>query len=234
MNTHQSNGPRLILPIAALLIASITSCLLLLSRNLIAGSWRQLYLPWNLLLAWLPLCFAWLATRENTASARGRWRFRLQALAWLLFFPNAPYILTDLSHLPSNFQGRFWVDLALILLFALTGLVLGFLSLYLMHVVVAKRFGWVRGWLFAAAAAGLGGIGICLGRFLRWNSWDAILNPGELLADLWWCVLKLSETPRLLVVPPLFATLLFVAYVLLHALTRLAAPDKPKLIPCPP
>ena len=225
-------GHGMLLPVCTVAIASAIACFLLGARILLTGSWRQLYLPWNLFLAWLPLLFAWLATRENAASAGGRWRFRLKALAWLLFFPNAPYILTDLWHLPPNFQGRFWVDLVLILLFALTGLVLGFLSLYVMHVLVARRFGWVRGWLFAVAAAGLGGIGICLGRFLRWNSWDVLLHPGGLLADLGWRGLQLAQAPRLLVIPALFAMLLFVAYVLLYALTRLPASGAPKFNPC--
>src|SRR6185369_8730650 len=101
-------------------------------RDWISGSWRQLYLPWNLFLAWLPLLFAWRATRADAeipknATGRERWRFRSHALAWLLLFPNAPYILTDLWHLPPNGQTRFWVDLVLILLFAFIGLVLGFL-----------------------------------------------------------------------------------------------------------
>ena len=137
--------PRCGLPLLALAFASAVACLLLGARMLFTGSWRQLFLPWNLFLAWLPLLFAWLAARADSAATPGRWRFRAHAVAWLLLFPNAPYILTDLWHLPPNWQGRFWVDLVLILLFALTGLVLGFLSRYLMQTLVARRFGWVRG-----------------------------------------------------------------------------------------
>ena len=268
MKTHSAtHAPRLGLPVATLLIASIVSCVLLVARDWISGSWRQLYLPWNLFLAWLPLVFAWRATRADAATpsppaeggeGRGeegrqvlnppispvvprgerkksgaptadRWRFRAHALAWLLFFPNAPYILTDLWHLPPNGQSRFWVDLVLILMFALTGLVLGFLSLYLMQRLVVRRFGWVRGWLFTFGIAALSGCGLCIGRFLRWNSWDVLVNPGELLVDLCTCALRLLEAPRLLVVPVLFAILTFVAYVLLYALTRLPAPEQPQL-----
>jgi len=214
---------KLLMPLAALMFASAVACSLLGARMVLTGSWRQVFLPWNLFLAWLPLLFAWLAVRAETSSCAGRWRFRGLALAWLLFFPNAPYILTDLWHLPPNWQGRFWTDLVLILLFALTGLVLGFLSLYLMQSLVARRFGWVHGWLLACGVAALSEFGVCIGRFLRWNSWDALVNPGGLLADLRWCALQMVQSPRLLALPILFATLLFVAYVLLYALARMPA-----------
>jgi len=228
MNTHSTvNAPRLILPIATLLMASLGSCVLLFACDWISGSWRQLYLPWNLFLAWMPLLFAWCATRAETSATAPseRWRFRFHALAWLLFFPNAPYILTDLWHLPPNGQPRFWVDLVLILLFAWIGLVLGFLSLYMMQRLVARRFGWMRGWLFTFGIATLSGCGLCIGRFLRWNSWDVLMNPGELLVDLWMCALRLTDAPRLLALPVLFTILTFVTYVILYGLTRLPAPQ---------
>jgi len=235
MHTPTFSKPRLWLPLVALVFASATACFLLGARVLLSGSWRQLYLPWNLFLAWLPFLFAWQAMRADADLQASRWRFRALALAWLLLFPNAPYILTDLLHLPANSHHRFWGDLVLILLFALTGLVLGFLSLYLMQTVVARRFGWVKGWLFAVAASGLSGFGICIGRFLRWNSWDVVFNPIDLLADLARRMSDLPESARMLKLTVLFATLLFVAYMLLYALTRLpAAPAESKLIPSTP
>ena len=157
-STTPANFPvalsRLFLPVGTVAFASAVACVLLVARIVLSGNWRQLYLPWNLFLAWLPLLFACLAARADAMTASNRWRFRAHAVAWLLFFPNAPYILTDLWHLPPNIHHRFWGDLVLILLFALNGLVLGFLSLYLMQTLVARRFGWVKGWLFAVAALG--------------------------------------------------------------------------------
>jgi|SRR6185503_5900076 uncharacterized membrane protein len=232
MNSPSNTKFQLLRPFLALTFASAIACSLLGARIILSGNWRQLYLPWNLFLAWMPLLFAWCATRAETDSRAGRWRFRAYALAWLILFPNAPYILTDLWHLPPNFHHRFWGDLVLILLFALNGLVLGFLSLYLMQTVVARRFGWVTGWLFAVAASGLSGFGVYVGRFLRWNSWDVLLNPVGLLTDLAEWLVSIPSTPRLFLLPALFATLLFVSYVLLYALARMpAASAEPKLVP---
>ena len=232
MNVPTYTKTQLLRPFFALIFASAIACSLLGARILLSGNWRQLYLPWNLFLAWLPLLFAWRAASAETDSRAGRWRFRAHALAWLLLVPNAPYIFTDLWHLPPNSHHRFWGDLILILLFALNGLVLGFLSLYLMQTVVARRFGWVTGWLFAAAASALSGFGVYVGRFLRWNSWDVFMNPIGLLADLAEWLVSIPSAPRLFLLPALFATLLFVAYVLLYALTRLpATPAESKPVP---
>src|SRR5207249_7660799 len=134
--------------------------------------------------------------------------------------PNAPYIFTDLVHLFRGVYEHFWVDMVLILSCALTGLVLGFLSLYLMHSLVRRIIGKWYSWFFIAAVAGLSGIGIYLGRFLRFNSWDVLLRPvklyhsiGNLVAD--------PFHPSTLGFPMLFATFLFITYLLLYALTHL-------------
>jgi uncharacterized membrane protein len=113
----------------------------------------------------------------------------------------------------------------LILLCALTGSVLGFMSLYLMQSVVARMFGRVASWLFVAGAAGLSSLGVYLGRFMRFNSWDVFLRPGKIYHGLdSWAdgrVPHMSAAAFLV----LFATFLFIAYVLLYALTRLPAAD---------
>ena len=210
----------LLRPLALLALVSVADVGLLVTRIVYLGHWSQLYLAWNLFLAWIPLLLALVAARAFNATPTRRAQGTVAGVAWLMFFPNAPYILTDCVHLLRSGH-YFWVDLVLILLFALTGLVLGFCSLYLMQRVVARRFGWPMGWLFAAAVAALSGFGIYVGRFWRWNSWDVLLNPLNLLADVGSWLLHVPFHPKLGVVPALFATLLFIAYVSLYALTHL-------------
>src|SRR4030095_16066312 len=79
-------------------------------------------------------------------------------------------------------HGRFWTDLVMILLFSLIGLVLGFLSLFLMQRLVARRYGWPMGGGFVSVVAALCGFGIYAGRFFRWNSWDVVFDPLSLVA----------------------------------------------------
>jgi len=188
----------------------------------VMSTWNIVYafLVWNLFLAWLPLVFALLARETYRKDDQRRWRWIGLGIAWLLFFPNAPYILTDLVHLKTAYYTRFWTDLVVILLFALTGLVLGFLSLYAMQSIVTDRFGKTAGWSFVALAAGLAGVGVGIGRFFRLNSWD-ILRPGVFYErmDAWvgmsWGHLTLCLFMLL------FSISLLVGYLMFYALTRL-------------
>ena len=214
-------------PLLALACASALGVALIALRTVLTWRGQHLYLVWNLFLAWIPLL---LALRVEELERRGHtrnWRFWCTVLAWLVFFPNAPYIFTDLTHLKLATRLRWWTDLILILLFAVTGLVLAFLSLHRMQSVVARRRGWCAGWLFVFAVAFLSGFGVYLGRFERWNSWDVIINPIGLAADSLNWVHSLSAKFTLL-----FGLFLFTAYALLYSLTRLGpAPRLPVLGP---
>jgi uncharacterized membrane protein len=139
------------------------------------GSLLHAPLVWNLFLAWIPFALALVvydrAERNRTGSVV------VAAALWLLFFPNAPYVVTDFVHLEGS-QGRaWWYDLVLIGTVATTGLLLGCVSLYLVHVVVRRAAGAVVGWAFVGAALSLTSLGVYLGRFWRWNSWDAVVRP---------------------------------------------------------
>ncbi len=209
-------------PMLALTFASAISVAVVLARIGWTGNLRYGFLIWNLFLAWLPLIFALLACDHYRNRSGRSLRFAGLAGAWLVFFPNAPYIFTDLIHLTTRFYGHFWVDLVLILMCALTGLVLGFLSLYLMQSVVAGMFGRIASWIFIVAATGLGGFGIYLGRFMRFNSWDIVFKPTRLYHDVGTWTTNSVYYPASMAFPALFAAFLFIAYVMLYALTHLS------------
>lgn len=164
--------------------ASAAACLLWALRVMVSGRLQHLFLPWNLFLAWLPLGFALTALHLGRVRGGRSWSAWIAAGGWLCFFPNAPYLFTDLVHLRSGGDHRYWIDLIMVLLFAWPGFLVGCLSLRLMHDAVAGRKGWLIGWGFAAVACGLGGVGVYIGRFLRWNSWDIVVNPLEIAFDL--------------------------------------------------
>lgn len=208
-------------PIIALTVASASSVGLALMRMMFTHHLNDLGLIWNLFLAWLPLVFALLAGREYQLSGGCSWRFRSFTVAWLLFFPNAPYIFTDLVHLPSRFYGHYWVDMLLILLFAITGLVVGFLSLFLMHSMITRMAGRLAGWCFIATVAGLSGFGVWLGRFLRFNSWDVVFKPFAFCRELGSWLLNPFVYRSSFVFSALFALFVFLSYLMLYALTHL-------------
>lgn len=169
--------------ILALALASVLSCGLVIVRNFYAGKTGYAFFFWNLFLAWVPL-FAALIFYGLAARRSRRWLAMLAvAVAWFLFFPNAPYIVTDLVHLHPRPPVPYWYDIICAMAFAQTGLFVGYLSLYLMQEVVRAWLGRWCGWLFALVMMGLSAFGIYLGRFLRWNSWDALVDPLDTLRN---------------------------------------------------
>jgi uncharacterized membrane protein len=182
---------------------------------------KPLYLIWNLFLAWVPLGFALRLPELDRCEWRRDWRGWANAAGWLVFFPNAPYIFTDLCHLPGRHHEHFWVELGLILWFSLTGLLVGFLSLFIVHSLTARRFGVVAGWLLVGVVAGLGALGIYIGRFLRWNSWDVLFNPFDLLASLGRLARHRGDAPGSLKFLALFSLFLLASYVMLYSMTML-------------
>ena len=218
-------------PILALLFASVISVALVMARIVVTRNFNYAFLIWNLFLAWMPMFFALLAVDQYRGGTHRNWRFAGLAGAWLLFFPNAPYIFTDFIHLLYGHYQRFWVDLTLILTCAPTGLVLGFVSLYLMQSVVRRLYGWLASWLFIGGVAGLSGFGIYLGRFLRFNSWDVIARPLKLYHGVSnWAANPLANA-HTFTFPLLFATFIFLAYLMLYTLTHLPRPTETSLSP---
>ena len=134
------------------------------------------FLFWNLFLAWIPYVLALAMTGLDRVRAPG-WVLAPVGVAWLLFLPNAPYILTDFIHVGSIPGAPQWFDVLLIGAFAATGLLLGLASLLLVHHVVAGRSGQTAGWAVAIGSLALSSLGIYLGRFPRFNSWDVVTNP---------------------------------------------------------
>jgi uncharacterized membrane protein len=180
------------------------------------GSGYYRFLIGNLFLACLPL---FLSTTLRIAN---RWRFHwtiqlaLSAL-WLLFLPNAPYILTDILHLTRASQAPAWYDLALLLSCSGTGLLLGYLSLIDVQAMVARKFGIACSWIFAMVSLVLSGFAIYLGRFLRWNSWDVLINP-KLLFEITGGLAHPWAHGKALAVTLIFAVILTLGYVTFRTL----------------
>jgi uncharacterized membrane protein len=208
--------------IVALVLSSLLCALLVFARVVYAGSLTYAFLIWNLLLAWIPFGVSLLLYVYHQ-QRRGGVLLLLLGTLWLLFYPNAPYIITDFVHLQQRPGVPMWYDLALIASSAWTGLLLGFVSLYLVQKVVRAHIGSAVSWLFVLAVNGVSGFGIYLGRFQRWNSWDVLANPRGLLADVWPRIADPLAHPRTLGVSLTFALFLLVAYLIVSSLLRFEA-----------
>ena len=172
-------------PVKALAIIAFLSIILMFSRIFLTGNISYLFLAWNLFLAWVPLMLAFLLRKIHREHNRPVSRILLLPLfsLWLLFFPNAPYLVTDLVHVNHQYGAKYWFDLVLIYLFAFSGLSTGMMSLYWVHQMVKEIFNPFCGWLMVICCSLLAGYGVYLGRILRWNSWDLFANPLQLLQE---------------------------------------------------
>ncbi len=142
-----------------------------------------LFLNWNVLLAVVPYAITTLAVIYPPIKNSSFRLFTLMAV-WLLFFPNAPYILTDLFHLRKNTGMPIWFDLTLILFFAWTGLLFGFLSLRDVQQSLMARMNARWALIITSVLIFIGSFGIYLGRYLRWNSWDVLNEPFSIIYQI--------------------------------------------------
>lgn len=199
-----------------LLLSSLLACGLLAGRLYLTRHWTYLFLAWNLFLAWIPylvsLGLAWLGQQSR------RWLL-LVALGtvWLAFLPNAPYLVTDLMHLQPRDPMPFWYDLGLFAVLAWTGLFLTVFSLRAMQRLVEARAGWAVSWLFVLGVLALNGLGVYIGRFLRWNSWDLLFHPHTILAEMAGRLANPLQYPGSIGFTFMFATFLLVCYLTITA-----------------
>jgi uncharacterized membrane protein len=167
----------------ALGAASAICVAMLIGRKLIYGEYKFGFLPGNLLLAWIPLFFAVPIYLIRARRVHRPWLLAFCAAIWFFFYPNAPYLITDLVHLKTRAPVPRWYDLITMMSFAWTGVFLGTFSLYLLQEVIRAWRGRAASWFFAIAMLALGALGVFLGRFWRWNSWEAFTRPWTLLGD---------------------------------------------------
>jgi len=142
-------------------------------------------LIWNLFLAWIPFILSYVA---HSISWRQIWLYLvipIIAVLWLIFFPNAPYMLTDLQDLARRAAGApLWYDVIIVVWCSWTAMLLGVVSLYLMQDIVQRTFGRTVGWSFVFAISALSSFGIYVGRFVRLNSWDILQDPAETAMEI--------------------------------------------------
>lgn len=198
-------------------IFSLLCISMVLFRIMYADSLRYLWMIWNLFLAWVPLFFV-IALRRSEAMRKSTIRSSLLLLSWLVFFPNAPYILTDLFHLLQVSNMSLWYDLLLILSFAWTGLLTGFVSLIEIQVFFTEKFGKTISWFVTIIALMLGSFGVYLGRFGRFNSWEVITNPFELTHEILLMIINPMDYQRMYAMTFLFSCFLILSYLTVFVL----------------
>jgi len=196
----------------ALLLSSGLAIGLFAGRVWLSQSRTLSFLVWNLFLAWVPFFWSLWALSIHRRHPRRWWSLLLPGALWLLFFPNAPYLITDLIHLRQRAEIPLWYDIGLLMSFVWAGCFLAVASLNMMHQIVRDYVGRTWSWIIVIGMLGLCGLGIYVGRFLRWNSWDIFLYPTDVLYDIGHRLINPFNHLQAYGVTLLFAAFLFVCY----------------------
>lgn len=157
---------------------------LLVGRLIISGTSRYIFIPGNLALAWLALLFAWLLVKELKTQKWLRWQNIALTVLWLIFLPNTWYVLTDFLHVYATGEISELYDIVMMSTLVMSGFILGFTSLYLVHQELRKRLSEQKSAVLVGLVILLASFGIYLGRVLRWNTWDVITNPSGIILNV--------------------------------------------------
>ncbi|MDP1545489.1 MAG: DUF1361 domain-containing protein [Anaerolineales bacterium] len=217
INRHRYNIAVFVL----LNIACLVCILLVAARVAYTDSIRHTGLIWNLFLAWIPFILAYFA---YSISWKRIWVYitiPIIAILWLVFFPNAPYMLTDLQDLARSggVGAPLWYDVIIVVWCSWTGMLLGVISLYLMQDIVLRNFGRVSGWFFVFVISGMSSFGIYIGRFVRLNSWDILQSPTETAMEI--LGLVIDPSMRLAAFTALYTFFFLFVYLLLYSFSHM-------------
>lgn len=199
------------------------------------GAWRNHdleygYMIWNLFLAWLPLLLAIRLTVVLRRKDWSSWEGLLTSIVWLIFLPNSFYLISDFIHLREVSRVDILYDTVMFTSFIYTGVLLGFSSLYLIHLRLKRHMQANEAALSVAATLLICSVAIYIGRDLRWNSWDILTNPGGLLFDISDRLQHPAAYPQMLLTISSFFILLASMYSLLWRGVALIKGSKTVLI----
>ena len=162
-------------------------------KDLLVAAWTAWsrhsgWMAWNLFLAFIPLALSvWLFRRKSQSRSILWW---IAFAVFIAFLPNAPYLLTDIIHLIQAIRTNYsvWIITLVLIPQHLLAILAGFeayilslinLGYYLHRQGARKSIVWAELITHALCA-----IGVYLGRFKRFNSWDLVTQPDDLLESV--------------------------------------------------
>jgi uncharacterized membrane protein len=191
--------------IAFMLVFNIV---LIIIRIYITQSLFGVFLIWNLFLAVIPLAIAYALSLVKAWQAIHYFYLSL----WLLFLPNAPYLITDLIHLIPRQGIPYWYDTFMLFLSATNGLFIGIIAIKLVISAIKQHFALAPIVILEWIVCLLCGFGVYLGRYLRFNSWSMLTCPQGVLAKVWHCIIHPVLNSMAWYITMLFAAIIYVFY----------------------
>lgn len=214
-------------------------------RAIYSGSLTNLFVYWNVFLALAAFLFIKAFNLVNAKTGLSKTvknlGLGLAFAGWLSLTPNAIYLVTDLGHLngPKLVENSrynpykkiitpkrevpYLYDVVMLFLLALIGFQSsGMLTTSMFRALKNSdlknyiKFNKKSEVLFLGLVSFATGVAIFLGRYLRWNSWDVIINPINILKDLYYYFTHPLATPSMY----LSLVLFFILTVLAHRMLK--------------
>jgi uncharacterized membrane protein len=212
MRWHLSSRDRLGLALGA---SSLVSIGFFVAGVISNHDWEYAYLIWNLFLAWIPLILVMWLERILQNNLWSSWLAIVVTLFWLGFLPNSFYIISDFIHIQEVPRVDIVFDATMIASFAINGLIMGYISLFIVHIELRRRISVRLSNMLIAGVLLLASFAIYIGRDLRWNTWDVIFNPASLLFDISDRLLNAGAHPQVISTTLSFLVLLGSIYVVI-------------------
>jgi uncharacterized membrane protein len=190
------------------------------ARIILTGTLHLWYIIWNLALAWISLVIIWILSGRLEKSRWLSWQNISLGALWLIFLPNTWYVLTDFVHISTGGEINQLFDIVLMGVLTISGFILGFTSLYLMHKQLLKRMSGQASGVVVALIILISSFGIYIGRDLRWNSWDVVTNPSGIIISVSDRMIDPFGHPRAINMTGLFFVLIGVMYLAIWIFLR--------------
>lgn len=180
------------------------------------------YMIWNLALAWVALGVTLFLERTLHRTYWSSWYALAVTMVWILFLPNTFYMITDFIHVRELTDEALLTGIFMFSSFIFNGVILGIISVYLIHRELLKRTRARTAGLLIGSVLLLCSFAMYIGRELRWNSWDIVANPSSLLFDVTDRLLNAKEHPHMWPVTFSFFALIASLYAVAWLMARVA------------
>ena len=212
--------------IASVALLCSVGVVLLVIRFIASDSLRYVFLIWNLLLALIVPLLAWLLVYRVQQFGWLRWQQIILTVLWFVFLPNTFYLVTDFIHVRQTYEASLVYDVTMLTSFVFSGLLLGYLSMFLVHRELVKRLSSRNAWLAIGIWFLASSFAIYLGRYTRWNSWDIFIKPAGLLFDVSDRFINPTAYYETYETTLIFFVLLFAGYLVVWEAYQLMVPPK--------
>jgi uncharacterized membrane protein len=207
MNFFKKNIPKQITLLTLLVIV------LVIIRIFIFNSFSLIYILWNIFLAIIPFIISLILLDRAKKEKLSKILLIIGSIIWILFLPNAPYLVTDLIHIGVVRAVPALYDSFLLFSSAWVGMLLLMHSLFHMEKIISMRYVKWKVEVIISVIILLTSFGVYIGRFLRFNSWDIFIDNSIISKNVWIILSQPTNNLEVFLYTALFFLFIFVSYV---------------------